>query len=98
MAYPRPCHQAMKKGAPPLERGLRWGWRYGVRMNEVIIHGKSDSDKRWQSDGKSADGIDGIDGVDLGLVVWLFVDSFSCFGWTGFLIFNILRGLVRYVR
>ena len=25
--------------------------------------------------------VDGIDGVDLGLVVWLFVNSFSCFIW-----------------
>ena len=39
--------------------------------------------------------VDGVDGVDLGLVVWLFVDSFSCFGWTGYLIFDILRGSVR---
>ena len=41
---------------------------------------------------------DGVDGVNLGLVVvWLFVDNFSCFGWADVLIFDILRGSVRYI-
>ena len=42
--------------------------------------------------------VDGVDGVDLGLMVWLFVDSFSCFGWTGCLIFDILHRSMRYTR
>ena len=43
-------------------------------MNEVIIYGKGNSDKRRQSGG---DCVDGVNGVVLGLVVWLFVDGFT---------------------
>ena len=34
-----------------------------------------------EAGGGDCDDVDGIDGVDLGLVVWLFVNSFSCFIW-----------------